>query len=230
MKKIIKPLLIILIVLVAAAAGAAFRQRENILALINGTRYSTEDLASQLDSKREDFKTKVEKYTDMPVNDLSAEDEEKLFKGQITVEEIYEKYKLPLNVMKEDTTPKSEENSDSTKEADKIIGDGVSRMYALKAKYVSKLGELERTVYSEYSSLPKEQQTDAAKKEIVAKNIGIVSQMEKKCDKEVNDVLTELEEKLKELDASTEIVKVLKDAYNSEKALKKSYYLSLYSK
>lgn len=231
MKKFLKISLNIFLILLIIGGALAFWQRENISALIKGTRYTSEEIALQLDEKRQDIKTKVEKYTNTPINDLTAEDEEKLFKGEITFEDISEKYNLPLDVMKEDEylTPKEDITPIVDSQAiDKVIGDSVSKMYALKAKYVSKLGELERNVVEEYSKLPKEKQNKNSKKDIISKNINYVANLEQKCDKEVEELLKNLEKKLKELNGDKEIIKTLKEAYYNEKELKKSYYLSLY--
>lgn len=231
MKKFLKILLTILLILLIIGGAFAFWQRENISALINGARYTSEEIATQLDEKRQETKTKVEKYISTPIQDLSAEDEEKLFKGKITFEEVSEKYNLPLDVMKEEEEVSNEDTSPAidSKAIDKVIGDSVSKMYALKAKYVSKLGELERKVVEEYSKLPKEEQNQNAKKKIISKNINYVADLEKKCDDEVEQLLKTLEIKLKELKGDKEIVKTLKEAYYNEKELKKSYYLSLYN-
>lgn len=237
MKKYRKVLLISLLVLAAALSSVLIWQRENISALINGMKYSPEEIAIQLDNKREELKTEVEKYTSASIRDLSAEDEEKLLKGQITLEELSEKYNLPLDVMKDENTDtldeieivESKDDKGSAKEIDKVISDSVSRMYALKAKYVSKLGELERTVYDEYLKLPKEKQNSSGKKELVTKNLNYVADLEHRCDNEVAEVISKLEKELKRLNGDTEIINILNDAYKNEKELKKSYYLSLYN-
>lgn len=235
MNKILKISLSIILILLAIVGSLAYWQRENITALIKGTKYTPEELASQLDEKKQEIKTKVEKYTNIPIQDLSKEDEEKLFKGEITFEEISEKYNLPLDVMKEEEKENSNptssisENIDS-QAIDKVIGDSVSKMYALKAKYISKLGEMERRIFEEYKQLPKEERNQNTKKEIIANNINYVAELEKQCDKEVEEVLKSLEKKLKELKGDNEIIKTLKEAYYNEKELKKSYYLSLYYK
>jgi hypothetical protein len=56
-----------------------------------------------------------------------------------------------------------------------------------------------------------------------------VANLEKTCDSEVDKVVAELEKKLKELGGDLEIIQIIKDAYDEEKELKKSYYLSLYN-
>ena len=60
-------------------------------------------------------------------------------------------------------------------------------------------------------------------------NIDYVAGLEKTCDSEVDKVVTELEKKLKELKGDLGIIQTIRNAYEEEKELKKSYYLSLYN-
>jgi len=241
LKKIIKVVLKILCVVVILLGVVVYWQYDNISSLINGIKYSSEDLASQLDTNRNDLKTKVDEYTSKHINDLSAEDEKKLLNGEITIEEISKKYGLPLDIMTDDISQENNEtpskddqneeitNVDNKKAIDDAISTGVSKMYALKAKYVSKLGEIERNVHEEYTNLPKEKQNESSKKNILMKNLNSVAQMEEKCDNEVASTLSILETELNKLNGDTEIVDILKEAYKNEKEIKKSYYLSLYN-
>jgi len=193
-----------------------------------------------MDDQRNKLKTEVEKYVSRPIEDISAEDEKKLIKGEITVEEIADKYNLPLDYMKDADTSLSEGTTNNPQDAsnevqpdskaiDKAISEGVSKMYALKAKYVNKLGEVERTVLKEYKNLPKEKQNKDGKYKILMDNLDSVAKLEKKCDDEVAKVLSDLEEELESLNGDTEIVKILREAYKQEKEIKKSYYLSMYN-
>lgn len=241
MKKPFKILIIILIVITCTAAGLLIWQRDNMSALIGGLSSSSEELAAKMDDQRNKLKTEVEKYVSKPIEDISAEDEKKLIKGEITVEDIADKYNLPLDYMRDSDASVNEENTNNkpqdtsnnvqpdSKAIDKAISEGVSKMYALKAKYVNKLGEVERDVYKEYSSLPKEKQNQDSKYKILMDKLNYVAQLEKKCDDEVAKVLSALEEELKGLNGDTEIIKILKEAYKQEKEIKKSYYLSLYN-
>jgi hypothetical protein len=52
--------------------------------------------------------------------------------------------------------------------------------------------------------------------------------MESNCDKEVANVLSVLDAQLKALNGDTQIITILRDAYENEKAVKKAYYISLY--
>ncbi len=240
MKKSIRNLSYFLIILVVIFVSVLLWQRENISALINGLTKSSDDIAFEIDKRRDELKLQIEKYT-TPVNDLTAEDEQKLLKGEMSLEDVAEKYNLPIHYMRDDVNegdyskPESDESPDSTllvdnsKKIEKEIGDGVSRMYALKVKYVNKLGELEREVIDQYSKLPKEKQNTQGKKELVTANIDYVASLEKTCDTEVNNLISALEKTLKDLGGDVEIINILKNAYADEKELKKSYYLSLYN-
>ena len=239
MKKINKILLTILTIIVFAFAAVVVWQYDNISALLNGMNKSTEDLALEIDKKRDDLKTEVEKYTNSPVIDITAEDEQKLIKGEISLEEISEKYNLPIEYMKDEEVNKATEDTsteipteipvDNSKQIEKEIGDSVGRMYALKAKYVNKLGELEREVIDQYAKLPESKQNMDAKKELVMSNLDYIAKLEKTCDTEVGEVISSLEENLKDLGGDLKIIQILKKSYNDEKELKKSYYLSLYN-
>ncbi len=240
MKKTFKILIILLIVITCVAAGLLIWQSDNISSLISGLSSSSEELAAKMDDQRNKLKTEVEKYVSRPIEDISAEDEKKLIKGEITVEEIADKYNLPLDYMKDADTSLSEGTTNNPQDAsnevqpdskaiDKAISEGVSKMYALKAKYVNKLGEVERTVLKEYKNLPKEKQNKDGKYKILMDNLDSVAKLEKKCDDEVAKVLSDLEEELESLNGDTEIVKILREAYKQEKEIKKSYYLSMYN-
>lgn len=240
MKKSIKILLTFLMIMVIIAAGVFIWQYDNITALINGLNNSTEDLAVKIDDHRNKLKTEVKKYVPETIEDISAEDEQKLLKGEMNIDEIAEKYNLPIEYMKDEEVLIPEKvldeiivsddlQSDNIKKIEKEIGDSVARMYALKAKYVNKLGELEREVIKEYTKLPKSKQNTEGKKELVMSNIDYVASLEKTCDTEVGKVVSSLEKNLKELGGDLEIIQVLKKAYTDEKELKKSYYLSIYN-
>lgn len=245
MKKLIKILLTILIIIILASAAVVVWQYDNISAILNGLTKSSEDIASEIDKKRDELKIKVEKYTNSSINDLTAEDERKLLRGETSLDEIAEKYNLPIEYMNDENSDKNNfsttnEDTDSkpassetsigdSKKIEKEIGDSVSRMYALKAKYVSKLGELEREVIDQYSKLPEAKQNKEGKKKLVMANVDYVAKLEKTCDSEVDKIISSLEKTLKELGGDLEIIQILKDAYTGEKELKKSYYFSLYN-
>ena len=250
MKKSTKIILTILTIIIIISSAVVLWQYDNIWAVLNGLTKSSEDIASEINRKREDLKVKVEKYTNSLINDLTAEDEQKLLKGEMSLDEIAKKYDFPIEYMNDEDSEQKDfsptkdagesqrsnfgKSSDdvtvgNSKIIEKEIGDSVSRMYALKAKYVNKLGELEREVIDQYSKLPKTKQNKEGKKDLVMANVDYVAKLEKTCDSEVDKVISALEKNLKELGGDLQIIQILKDAYTDEKELKKSYYLSLYN-
>lgn len=242
MKKISKILITLLIIIAVSALGLFVWQYDNISALISGLNSSSEDLAVKMDDHRNKVKQEVEKYVSKPIMDITSEDEEKLLKGEITVEEVAEKYNLPLEYMKDKDEAKDNKSeikytapiketppaAPDTSAVDEVISSSVGKMYALKAKYVNKLGELERAVVEEYKNLPKSKQNEDGKYNLVMKNIDYVAELEEKCDKEVSSVLTSLKLELEKFNGDKEIIKILQNAYTKEKEVKKAYYLSLY--
>jgi hypothetical protein len=237
MNKIFKCILIFILIITVLIGFAAIWQHDNILAIISGLTTSSEDIALQIDKERENLNQEIHKYTKSTINDISAEDEKKLLNGAITLEEVADKYNLPMEYIESDDeyidiskgNTKVQVIVDNTQQIDEAISESVSIMYALKAKYVDKLGGLERSVLDQYKSLPKTMQNEESKKEIVMDNIEYVASLEKSCDTEVDKVLSSLKEQLINLGGDTEIVKTLEDAYYDEKELRKSYYLSIYN-
>lgn len=211
MKKFNKILLTILTIIVFAFVAVVVWQYDNISALLNGMNKSTEDLALEIDKKRDDLKTEVEKYTNSPIIDITAEDEQKLLKGEISLEEISEKYNLPIEYMKDEEVNKDPEDIpteipneipnevpvDNSKQIEKEIGDSVGHM--------------------------------EGKKELVMSNLDYIAKLEKTCDTDVEEVISSMEKNLKDLGGDLKIIQILKKSYNDEKELKKSYYLSLYN-
>ena len=232
MKKVLKVAGILLLVVIVAVATVFIWQKDNINAMISGSSEGSEEIGAQIDSEREEFKSQIEKYTSNTVTDISAEDEKRLLAGQISLEEIYEKYNYPVkenenNESSQNVSQQSDEK-DSVSSVDNAVGVGIGKMYALKASYVSKIGELGKSAYSRYMALPENERTSNNKKKIVTDAVNSAAGLERDCDSEVETVLSELEEQLSELGSdSTEIIKMLKKAYNDEKTLKKSYYISL---
>jgi len=119
-------------------------------------------------------------------------------------------------------------NSESSNELEKKINEKVAKIYGIKAYYLGKLGALESEVKAQYNALPEGSKNSAAIKNIISSNIGTAVNLESSCDNEIETVLSELEAILKDSKQDTAIVDKIRDAYIDEKALKKSYYLSLY--
>lgn len=224
MKKMKNIILILLLLLLITAAIIVYWQRDNISALINSTKYSSEDLETKIDSNRQNLQEELKNYTTKSISDISVEDEQKLLMGEITLEEVLKKYNLQTDA-KTDGVPSTNSNANTIDDA---VNTAVSEINVLKAEFISELGQIVNKAKTQYIALPKEQQNGEAIKQIVLDNIDYVSEIEKKYDTEVEYVLSNLKSELTRLNGDTEIVQTLRDSYDSEIEMKKSYYMNLF--
>jgi len=132
------------------------------------------------------------------------------------------------NTKGNNTEVQNSSNSENNNELNKKINEKITKIYGIKAYYLGKLGALENEVKSQYNALPEGSKNPAAIKNIISSNIGTAVSLESSCDSEIETVLSELETILKDSNQDTAIVDKIRNAYIDEKALKKSYYLSLY--
>ncbi|MDF2678184.1 MAG: hypothetical protein K0Q97_2526, partial [Bacillota bacterium] len=217
-------ILILFLLLLIIAAVIVYWQRDNISALINATKYSSEDLETKIDSNRENLQEELKNYTTKSIRDISVEDEQKLLMGEITLEEVLKKYNLPSG-------EKTDGNAATTNNANTIddaVNIAVSEINVLKAEFISELGQIVNKAKVQYVALPKEKQNGEAIKQIVLDNIDYVAEIEKQYDNEVDDVLSNLKSELTRLNGDTAIVQTLRDSYDAEIEMKKSYYMNLF--
>ena len=230
MKRCAKILLTVLAVLVMVTTAVMVWQRNNISAVLTTIIKTQNEIANELDDSKEKLKSEIkEKYNTDLVNDFTAEEEQKIIKGEISAEDavkmLKEKYEDTKKENSSTENPAATQNKGET--VDKLIGDKAIELYSLKAYYLGKLGQIEAKVKKEYIAMPKEKKNLVGKQELVAKYIGTATSLLNQCDEEVNRLLKELESELKALEEDTSVVKTIRDAYEKEKALKKAYYLKL---
>lgn len=104
--------------------------------------------------------------------------------------------------------------------------DCIARMYVLKSSFESKLDQLYQEAVSYYSQLDEEQRKNA-KSEMLSRFYSRAVSMERQCDSQVESILSDLTNSLNESGGDTSIVSKMRQAYQNEKSLKKSYYLNL---
>lgn len=235
--------IILFILILSAVVGVGLWQKENVSAVVNFARYSQEEIEEQIASSKNTVEKALSEYEVPVLRDFTLEEEEKIRKGEITAEEAInlilkssdtqngtaQQGNSPSEQINEQTVDAVDDGTSSDNNVDKIIGESVTKMYSLKAYYLGKLGGLEKSMRKQYNSLDKSERNASTIKDIVSQNLGQVAAFESECDAKVDEVLVSLETQLKSQNASTEIVETLREAYVSEKSLKKSYYLSLMS-
>lgn len=225
--------------LLVAIIGIGIWQRENIQALWEGMSYTEEELKDQIETSKGKTKEVLEQYQLEGIRDLTVEEEEQLMKGEISVDEavslimnqesqptieeeeaLAEKYQLQKPIAS--TAP-----TETTQlEVGQIVEKYVGKMYTLQATYLSALGAIETRARTVYSQLPKEERNLSTAQKLAPSFINEGLALEGKCDSEVNTLLNEFEAELKGAGADTTVVNTMREAYQTQKRLKKAYYLS----
>ncbi len=217
--KIFKKLAIsIFIILFVAIVVLGIWQYENIKVLLKTAGSSGESIAMEIDSSKKAFEEAVQKQYPSVISDLTAEEEKKLIKGELSVEEA-----VSILTKKYEEKPKNVSQS----EIDKLVGKRAIELYSLKAYYLGQLGQLEGKVKNDYLSLPKEKRNLIGKKELVTKYMSTVVGLLNQCDAKVENILSELKADIEKLNGDTSIIKTIREAYKNEKNLKKAYYIKL---
>ncbi|NLB80059.1 MAG: hypothetical protein GX800_00245 [Clostridiaceae bacterium] len=217
MKK--KVALISITVVLILVCGFTVWQWANMRSVITAIKYSEEELSGKIDAAKTETKQQVDEYTNGYIRDFTLEEEELIRQGKITPEQAIELVNEKRTEQQIDIPIVDEKE---------IIKQSVEKMYALKATYMGKLGAIERQAKADYARNKAEKKGAAELKRLITLYLGKVTALESECDAAVSEVIQALEAKLREIGADTKIISVMKNAYEEEKVLKKSYFISKY--
>ena len=146
--------------------------------------------------------------------------------------------KAPVNQEKPAADTKPVQNPENTVSAppaaanqsqvDEKVAELITKMYVLKANYVSQIEGLVSQMKAEYVKLPPEQGTTSAKQSIASGYMAKINAMEAQCDAQVNAVVSELKTLLKNNGRDTALADAIVSTYNAEKENTKAYYINTY--
>ena len=217
-----------LVVLVAAGAGAAWHFQNELQAVNYYLRYSQEEQAV-LEQENEALLENVLQQANLPVeifNDPSLTAEEIVQqleeKAQQTGTMLENQQSIGKNDGAEETLDPSSQNYDAELAA--MVGE----IYALRTSFVGQLDGLLQQAKAEYGALSPEQR-EKQKNSLASKYIGLAGSLEANCDSQMEAILSRIQKHLKENGGDTSLVKEIRKVYENEKALKKSYYMSMMS-
>lgn len=225
--------MVILCILIIGAAALLVWQRENITAVVDATKYSDEDIQQQISDSKKTVESELEQYDVKGLRDFTFEEEEAIRKGQMTVDEAVSKILSESNVEASDNqnngSATSDKNNGSTgtqsknSDSSAIISDYAVKLYTLKATYLGEIGNLIDQAKADLKN-------GSGAKELMSNYLSKAASLESEADSKVDALLSELNGKLEAIGADTSVVDTMKSSYESEKTLKKSYYISLYNK
>jgi hypothetical protein len=190
-------------------------------------KYSQDEISEQIAKSKENAQQAMEQYDLSVTRDFTLEEEEKIRKGEMTVEEAMQLIMADSSDESgkaDDTGANSTANS-TENSANGIVSKYVAQVYNLKAYYIGQLGSLENTMRAEYDQSGKDKTKIAG---IVKNYMPQVAAMESECDGKIASLLNDMRNELSAIGADTSIVDTINDSYVNEKSLRKSYYLSMY--
>lgn len=218
----------IVFILVVACIAVYVWQKDNIESAVVGLKYSKEDIAEKMTESKASTEQSLKKYNLPITRDFTVEEEEKIRKGEMTVEEAMANIKAEAvqnGTADNSTEPGNNVSAVAQTEEEEIIGRYVTDIYSLKAFYIGQLGSVEKMLKSEYNATGKDKSKISS---IVSSHLGEISAMESECDNKIDTLLAGLKNELVAINADTSIVDTIEEAYVNEKSLRKSYYLSQY--
>ena len=229
--------------LLVAVLIVAFWQKDNISAFITAMRYTPEQLKEQISENDKALKKElVGLLGSKNIRDYTEEEKALIERGEASEKEILAKiiaeqggWITPASASGDgqieaggSSSQTQDSGSEPTKSADTIISGYVAQLYAMEGRYLASIDGVLDRAYAEYVSTAKHNQDTAAMTAVGAKYITEIYSLESSCDAEVNTLLDSLKAELTAIGADTSIIGTIRSAYNNEKQLKRSYYMSKY--
>ncbi len=223
MKTYKKIVLSVLSAILLALIAVCVWQLDNINAVIKTMTSTSEQIAREMDDTKKQLEDDLKQQYPSVISDFTAEEEKKIIKGEMSVDEAVEALNKKYQASKKNVAVQKTSNA----EIDRLIGEKTIELYSLKAYYLGQLGQMEAVVKKDYAALPKEKKNLIGKQEIVSKHMGTALGLLEQCDSQVDALLSELKADLESLNADTSIIQTIRTSYENEKNLKKAYYIKL---
>lgn len=224
--RVLRALLIVFLIIVLIIVCLGIWQRENISAVLHGLQTDTEEIEQEIEAADQEMDEAVSDYA-IPDTHVSDEVAEGIVEGTIDVNNVVEEL-----LEKQKTTSASDSSSASGSGNAYVSSDAelqrlITKLYVLRGSYISRLDSLISSAKSEYAALPEAQRTDSARRSIISSKISQGSALESACDSQVSSIVSQIRSRLSETGQSTALADQIMSAYQREKQLKKSYYMSL---
>lgn len=232
-------------------------QANNIKGFLYSFKYSGDEIETMLADNDSALKEQVETFLGHSIREFTEEEQSQIKEGSVTEDEMIEKI-ITEEIEKTLTPPSDDKPVTSTTEKPEKVkpeSDGkqdpvpstsaenpvppanapsmgaakyITELYNLKSEYLGKLDGMVESAVKEFRALPKKEKTHSKQLQIGASYVTKAMALESECDKKVAAIVSSLEKQLKAEGKSTAIITVINNAYNSEKTLKRAYYLNMF--
>ena len=232
----------ILFLLLAVGVAVAVMQWNNIQALRYAKTYTPQQRQALLEENQEEIQRILEKFPEVHVSPLSEEQEQQLRNGELSEEEALlliqgetpgsrepsEQTAAPEGDNADAQTPAAEpaaENADSPeKSGEQQLQELFAKVYLLRSGFSGRLDDLIGEAKQEYTAKNGNIDKAAFAKEYLAKG----SALESACDAEMEKILGQISEILKETGGDTGTVDEIRRAYQNEKSIQKAVLMDQY--
>lgn len=248
MKKAFKIIGIIFAAVIVIAACLLFAMRDNIAAFIKAKNENPEQILAQMQENDAELKKELELHLNETYREYTEEEKRQIESGEASEKEILAKIISEKSAESSSSNPSAntsanssdpgaetygppappKDSASSQQRSDKIINKYVSRLYSMEGRYISSIEGVISRAYAEYVRTAKHNDDTAAMASVGVKYIGEIYSLEASCDSEVNSLLASMKSELDAIGADTSIIGTIRNAYNNEKQLKRSYYMGKY--
>ena len=138
--------------------------------------------------------------------------------------------KKPSEPVNDEPKKQPEDNEDPEKvDYDTLISEKVAQLYIVKANFYAEFNAAWAAEKAKYLAIPKSERRGYAQiAEIVKSKMGEGVAMEKRYDAQVDAIIEELKQLLKDAGRDTELANSIREAYNQEKKTKKAQLINKY--
>lgn len=228
---------------VVCIAAAGFLLRDDIRVVVDGLRYSSEELEARIEQNDQDIKDAAGVVPDVTIRDLTEEDRQALKEGTVTTEELIEKLiepepqSQPKPPAAEEPRPSGQEQAPPAQQEaqtpavqvgdyQKKLASLIAEVYVLREEFLIKLDNLMGQAKKDYLALAPEERSGSKLTGLASKYFSIAYDLEAQCDGRMSDIIDRMESLLKENGQDLSIAQSVMDTYLNEKSLKKSWYLA----
>ena len=225
-----KILLAVLAALVLLLGGLCLWQWNNIQALYAFLTQDSEQIARDLEQKREEHHQAIaDAIGELTIQAPTTEQSDAILSGAVTPEQVKEELGITAQLEKTEPAREPQEGEEEPAvTAQELLRSCVAELYACKVDILGTLAQLKQEALAEWFALPAEEQTDTRLKEIGLAGLRKCYDLEVEVDRQVDGILDRYRVQLEAIGGDTSVLKELRAYYEDEKTAEKAYYMDKY--
>ena len=220
-----------------AVGAVGYAQRGKVDAVLKAAQYSADEIEEKRKENQQKVQEKVDSMPTITVRDLTEEERQALRDGSVTQEELTEKLveavsPQPTPDRAADPAPAASVPAETQSAVveptqwEKDLSALVARVYVLREEYTIELDNMLSEAKAEYRAMTAEQRTKTALMKFAKGYVTRALALEKECDAKMDDVVSQMEDIIKENNGDMTLADTVVETYASEKSLKKAWYMA----